>query len=262
MLYLVFGRFLGGFCMFNFFLFCALTLSASLLTSSEVTQQEYFNLIEKYPHLIYPRGDASKGEIQIILDQKKMNSIEQETGKDVGIFLKDSSELWINDACLFSDGKTDVVQRTFRKEAEAALLPVLPNEKIALLCKYHHGARSWSLELPQARIQKGETLELSLLRSAKEEIGVTLGQLQLLGNMSFDSKGSSNLFPIFTGRILDQDLDVEAPLVYLTLKEIKAAFKKGFHVISIQGEEKKVLFRNSILAYALVIYEESLRGAP
>ncbi len=60
-----------------------------LLMGNELSRKQYLDLVVQCPHLVLPQGDASKGEIEILIDPEKMEEIEKRTGRDVGILNQD-----------------------------------------------------------------------------------------------------------------------------------------------------------------------------
>lgn len=67
-----------------FLLLLILTIRRPLI-SSEQSRAAYLGLLKQYPHLLIPQGDASKGEIEILIDPYKMASIEKSHGRAVGV---------------------------------------------------------------------------------------------------------------------------------------------------------------------------------
>ena len=111
------------------FVFPFLLFFYSTLAASELSRTEYLELIKTHPEMVMPRGDASKGEIEILLDPEKMAAIEMATGRDVGILKSDNHWIWLNDACRFPDGTEGVIGRILARSLEprpgAAVLPLL-----------------------------------------------------------------------------------------------------------------------------------------
>jgi len=163
-------------------------LLCSALGASEASRQEYLELIKRYPSLVQPLGQASKGEIEILLDTDKMAAIEKSTGREVGIVAKDKYWLWINDACLFPSGHEGVYGRIFWTKSldstpGVAVMPVMPDGKIALNCNFRHATRSWEIELPRGVVNPGEAVEAAARREAMEETGMIIDSLMQLGSI-------------------------------------------------------------------------------
>lgn len=242
------------------------TLFCTLSYASEISRQNYLELIKCYPHLIQPTGDFSKGEIQVVLDPDKMAEIEKSTARDVGVVMKDKYWLWINDACIFPNGNTGVYGRILWVKAlesspGVAVMPVLPDGKIVLNCNFRHSTRSWEIELPRGIVNSGEELEAAARRETMEETGMVVDELYLLGEIPPDTGITSTVVPIFAAKVKNrqdsQQEDTEAieEILALSINEIKKAFLQGYYECTIRGISKRVPFRDPFLAYAILIYE-------
>lgn len=242
-----------------------LLFSFVTLSASEQSRKEYLELVKQYPALIHYQGDASKGEIEIILDENKMATIEKHARRDVGLIARDKFWLWINDACLFPNGKTGVYGRILSLKAlespitGVAVMPVLPDGKIALNCNFRHATRTWEIELPRGSINQGEDAETAARRETKEETGMEVGNLTLLGEMTPDTGLTSTIVPVFSAKVIAKEQaqveDAEAieEILSLSLDEIKKGFHQGFLEMTIRGEKRKVFFRDPFLSYALFL---------
>ncbi len=242
-----------------------LFLGQQTLTCSEASRQEYLELAKKYPRLISSQGDASKGEIEIILDSKKIEAIEKATGREVGVMQKDRYWLWVNDACLFPNGKEGVYGRilwvgSLVSSPSVAVMPILPDGRIALTCCFRHATRSWEIELPSGLVEPGERSEDAARREVLEETGMVVDHIEFLGGVTPDSGVETSVVPIFAAQVLSQeepqleDSEAIEQTLALTVEEIQKAFKEGFYKIDFRGEKKEVFFRDPFLSYALLIY--------
>lgn len=243
-------------------------LGSIWLDASEETRSKYLQLIEQHPEVVKHPGSYMNGEIEIVLDPAQMEAIEVLTGRDVGVVAGDKYWLWINDACIFPNGTRGVYGRichtkTLGFKAGVAVLPVMPDGRIALNCNFRHATRSWEIELPRGGIDPGESVIESAKREVLEETGLVIEDLKYLGEICPDSGVSSAVVPLFLGMVSEskaaQQEDSEAieEILLLTKNEIKAAFLQGFFVHRLRGEEIKIPFRDPFLAYALMIYEMS-----
>lgn len=239
----------------------------SFVMSSEESRKKYLDLVERYPHIVSPQGDSTIGEIQILLDPKKMQEIEKATGRDIGVVQQDAYWIWVNDACSFPSGKEGVYGRilwvgSLYSLPAVAVMPILPDGRIVLNCNFRHSTRSWEIELARGLVDKGESLEMAAQREAQEETGMILDRIWELGRMPTDVGSMSLVVPIFAAKVKAQEKrhseDSEAieEILALPIEEVRAAFKRGYYNVMIRGEEKKVPFRDPFLAYALSVYAE------
>lgn len=247
--------------------FSLVSLIPSFLLSSEISRKKYLDLVAQYPHLVSPRGDATKGEIEILIDPEKMQEIEKNTGRDVGVQKQDAYWIWVNDACRFPNGKEGVYGRIlwvgslYSPQPAVAVMPILPDGRIVLNCNFRHATRSWEIELPRGLVNKGESLEVAAQREALEETGMVLDCVWELGRAPTDVGSMSLLLPVFAAKVLSQgpreqeDSEAIEEILALSQEEIQVAFEQGFYVVNIRGEEKKVPFRDPFLAYALRVYK-------
>ena len=247
------------------FLLC----SCSGLLADEASRQEYLRLIQSHPEVVMPIGNASKGEIEILLDPDKMAAIEGATGRDVGVLKSDSHWIWLNDACRFPDGREGVIGRILARNLQrypgAAVLPVLADGKIVLNCEFRHSTRDWELEMPRGGVKPGESLEAAARREVLEETGMVVDQLIRLGEVTGDSGVTGMILPIFMGKVSNiQKPDRESSeainqTLTLSITEIEEAFSRGYIECVIEGETRRVNARDPFLAYALTIITKSLK---
>lgn len=250
----------------KFLISLTLLFTFHLINAGEASRKEYLELIKKYPCLIEPLGDFTKGEIQILLDPKEMEMTEKLLGRDVGIIARDKYWLWINDACQFPSGCKGIYGRILWTHAlesnpGIAVMPVLPNGKIILNCNFRHATRSWEVELPRGGIEPGEDAVTAAKREVLEETGMVVDNLFPLGEVAGDTGLTNSIVPVFFADVVEkkhsQQDETEAieEILALTIQEIKQAFLNGYYITSIRGEQKKILFRDPFLSYAILLYE-------
>lgn len=238
-----------------------------LVEASEASIQEYIELIRRYPNVIEPQGIAAKGEIEIVLDKEKMASIEMSTGRDVGIIAQDNYWIWINDACIFPNGYEGVYGRILWVKAlesspvGVVVMPMMSDGTVVLNCNFRHATRSWEIELPRGGINSGEEVETAARRETKEETGMIIDSLTLLGEVTPDTGLTSTVVPIFLAKVIEKqnaeqgDSEAIEEILFLSLNKIKQALVNGYYQHQIKGIEKRIYFRDPFLAYAVLMYE-------
>ncbi|MBA3957445.1 MAG: NUDIX hydrolase [Parachlamydiaceae bacterium] len=236
----------------------ALAVSLTLTSQSYASAGPYDNyllLLKENVKGLGSAGNAAKGEIEIILDPAIMSKIESTTGRKVGIVHRDTYWIWLNDAVKFPNGKTGVYGRlvwinALQGPAGVAVMPVLSNGKIVLNRNYRHATRSWEYELPRGTSAKGEQPEVTALREAKEETGMDLTDITLLGTMAPDTGMTSSLVPVYmaqvtsTGIATPEDSEAIAGIEAFSVEELKEGLKRGY----LNG----IPLRDPFLAYALL----------
>lgn len=238
----------------------------SSLMASVSTRGAYLELIKAHPEVVMPIGNASKGEIEIVLDPEKMAQIEMTAGRDVGLVHSDGGWIWINDACRFPSGCEKVKSRILAKSLEscagAGVLPILSDGKVVLNCQFRHSTRSWELEMPRGGVDPGENLENTARREVLEETGLIVDEVVRLGEVTGDSGITGMILAIFMARVSDsqnpnrESTEVINQNLAFSLSEIREAFAKGFIECTIEGETRRVNARDPFLAYAVSILAE------
>lgn len=247
------------------FLFTATALSAG--------QINYLDILDK---MALPKGDHRLGEIELISDPAEMAQIEEaqktrllkkgfsdkeaQSFSKVGIVAQDQYWIWVRDAVLFPGNIPGTYNRVFHKtqlfnaHPGVAVLTMMPDEKIVLLLTYRHATRSWELELPRGYVKEGESLDEAARRETKEETGLEVGVVELLGHIAPDSGALAAVVPVYMAHCTTQGLsDTEYSeaikgVLTFTVDEILAGFQQGY--ITLEGQQ--IPLRDSYLAFALL----------
>ena len=229
---------------------------------------DYLQFLKQYPTL-GPVGDYRLGEIEIVTDPVKMAEIEKTMGRSVGIISRDRYWIWLNDAVIFPNGKAGVYGRmlwvsSLEGYAGVVVMPVLPDGRIVLNRNYRHATRSWEYELPRGARNKGEQPEDTAIRETKEETGLEIAELVLLGIIAPDTGILNTVAPVYMSKVMSrgesaqEDSEAIAGIEAFTLDELKEGFRQGYLIHIENGKEMKIPLRDSFLTFAL--FQASLRG--
>ncbi len=249
----------------RFVLVCVAFLFTSPLFSllPPPSTDKYLDYLNTYPKLSSYLGDAAKGEIEIILDKDLISTIQTQTGRHIGIIGNDTYWVWINDPVKFPSGKYGVYGRLLWKQSltrdhvGVAVMPILPNGKIILIRNFRHATRSWEYELPRGAVNVNESIESAALREVKEETGMIVDDLQLLGHIATDSGVTNSIVPIFSAKIASQkesepeDSEAIAAIESFSIEDLKQGFVDGYLSATIDGKLCKIPLRDPFLAFAL-----------
>ncbi len=239
----------------------------------------YLQFISTFDYSLGPCGKAAKGEIEILTDPERILEVEKkqknllikrglspseaEKMSQCGIIVSDTYWLFVRDAVAFPSGYEGTYNRVIWRSAvdgpgNVAILPVLNDGRIILCLNYRHSTRSWEIEIPRGIRHYGETPEKAGRRELRAETGCLTDSQVYLGSITPDTSTVSTVTPIFLGYVSEQIESDQEPseaivgLITLSKEEVKEAFVRGFIEVQIFGEEKKVPFRDSFLAFAFL----------
>ncbi len=248
-------------------------IAASLVSALPNEQQSlalnnYFKYLSTYPKTLGPIGNAANGEIEIVQDEQKIIEIEKATGRNVGVVAEDKYWLWLNDAVKFPNNKYGVYGRIIWKCAladegrpGAVVIAVLPDGKVALNRNYRHATRSWEYELPRGGRNSNESLEDTARREVKEETGMIIKELVLLGEVATDTGILGSIGIIFFARVIEkqnaaaEDSEAIASIDAFSIAELKQGFVDGYLVANVDKKQQKIPLRDPALAYALFMMD-------
>lgn len=232
---------------------------------------KYLKLLEEYPKTLGPMGDASKGEIEIITDPEKIKEIEKEKNIKTGILSETGFQTGIYDPVKFPNGTHGAYSRTLWNQAlkgisGAAILPIMPDGKILMVCTYRHPLRRWCLEIPRGNANPGEQLNALIKRELKEETGAEITKAEDLGRFNADSgltAGEVHIKKVTISRFGSTNRDpaeTSMTLHTFTKEELKEAIRKGYAEIKINGEMQKVEIGTDSFTLAALALDE-IRGS-
>lgn len=133
--------------------------------------------------------------------------------------------------------------------------------KIVLNRNFRHATRSWEYELPRGARNANETTEEAAIREVKEETGMVIQDLQLLGNIAPDSGVLNTVEPVFLAKVTHQgksereDSEAIAEIEAFSVAELKKGFMDGYLIATIDNQKHRIPLRDPFLAYALLLAE-------
>ena len=169
--------------------------------------------LDRLPKHAQNRGDAEKGEAEIVTSKRELNEIESECasdlkgsalgrgGKRIGILLEDEVRFIVRDALKFPSGATKCQMRVIGKteydgpNGVAALC--VSEGRFVLREIYRHATRSWELETVRGRRESGQTSRQAVRAEVKQELGYPVKRMQRLGLIRPDSAVMSSILEIF-----------------------------------------------------------------
>ncbi|MFH9860330.1 NUDIX hydrolase [Streptomyces sp. NPDC017202] len=159
---------------------------------------DYEALRERRPELfLNPPGAA----FTILLDRAEQDRASDEVSRaaaaaglpdsvgDIGVVYRDAYFSLVRDAVRFADGRLGTYVRILPASASggAAVLPLLADGRVVLLRHFRHADRDWHCEIPRGFGDPGEDGSGTAARELQEELGVHIGNLTYLGEMSSDT---------------------------------------------------------------------------
>lgn len=224
--------------------------------------EDYLQLIRQYKTL-GPNGNYLNKEIEIVIDPREMSQIEKNSRRLVGIVAQDKYWIWLNDAVRFPNGNSGVYGRLIWRASLTgypgiAVMIVSTDGRVVLNCNYRHATRSWELELPRGLRNANESIEEAALREVREETGMTIDKLFLLGKMLPDSGTMNSIVPLFMATLVykgkrepEESESIIANPVF-TIDEIKKGFVQGYLPVKIDGRIQNVSLKDPFLAFAIL----------
>jgi len=169
--------------------------------------------LERLPTHARRRGDATKGEVEIVTARHELQKISANCaselkgsalgkgGKRIGILLEDEVRMVVRDALRFPSGETRCQMRIVGKTEFDG-----PNGVVALCVAdglfvmreiYRHATRSWELETVRGRRESGQTSRQAVRAEVKQELGYPVRRIQALGKFCPETALMSSTLDLF-----------------------------------------------------------------
>jgi ADP-ribose pyrophosphatase len=253
------------------------------LVHAEDSISEYLKFLSENQAVLGKKGDFKRGEIEVVTDPLKIKEIEKLQkarclkegmsneeailGSKIGVIADDLYWVFLRDAVIFPTGAEGSYNRVIWKSSldkgpcGVAILPILPEKKIAAIIAFRHATRVWELEIPRGVRHTGEEVGTALKRELEEETGFFAKETFFLGEMAPDPGMASTTTPVYLAKIDKQGLanqDYSEAILgvrIFSISEIKQALISGHIELDIKGRKEKVFVRDSYLTYALFLAE-------
>lgn len=220
----------------------------------------YVELLNNHPNMLGPLGDATKGEIEIVLDEKSIQQIQDKFKVEVGILGETPWHLWFCDAVKNPNGELGMYTRLIWKKAltgepGAVILPFMKDGKILLNVIYRHALRRWTIELPRGVGNGEKNIEDLAKRELREETGAKVSGGTLLGRINADSGITPGNVGIYQALVEgfgmpDRDAsEASIKVIALTPEEFEEGIMKGVKV-KINGQDQLIKIEDSFTVYA------------
>ena len=173
--------------------------------------------LKRLPKHARRRGDADKGEAEIVTSKRELEKIESECaselsgsalgkdGKRIGILLEDKVRMVVRDALRFPSGATKCEMRIVGKTEFDGLNGVavlcVANGRFVMREIFRHATRAWELETVRGRRERGQTARQAARMEVKQELGYPVRRLHSLGKLCPDSAVMSSMLELFLAEL-------------------------------------------------------------
>jgi len=222
-----------------------------ILAETESRMKPYFQLVDRYPHILGPGGVAQ--QIQIIRDIQEIVALEKRLGVKVGIAAQNKFHTMLVDPVRFSNGTTGTYDRYLVNTAlnaednrGAVALTKTTDGRYVFVSQFRHATRRVCVENIRGCGDSVEAVTHTLMRELKEEGGGTIsGVPKLLGKVDPDSgltTGGISIYQI----VIDSekscskpdrdDVETNIQIHLLTQKQVLEAVLQGY-ILGEKGDQ-------------------------
>jgi ADP-ribose pyrophosphatase len=169
--------------------------------------------LERLPAHAQRRGNAKKGEAEIVTARRELDRISAECaadlkgsalgrgGKRIGILLEDEVRMVVRDALRFPSGETKcqmrVVGKTEFDGPNGVVALCVAEGRFVLREIFRHATRSWELETVRGRRELGQTSRQAARAEVKQELGYPVKRIHPLGKLCPETALMSSTLDMF-----------------------------------------------------------------
>ena len=169
--------------------------------------------LERLPVHARQRGNAKKGEAEIVTGRRDLDRISAECasdlkgsalgkgGKRIGILLEDDVRMVVRDALRFPSGETKCQMRLVGKTEFDGPNGVdalcVAQGRFVLREIFRHATRSWELETVRGRRELGQTSRQAVRTEVKQELGYPVKRIHSLGKVCPETAVMSSTLDLF-----------------------------------------------------------------
>jgi ADP-ribose diphosphatase len=206
--------------------------------------------LDRLPRSAQKRGDAAKGEIELVTKKKKIREIEAEcadelsgsalgkNGKRIGILLEDDTHMVVRDALQYPSGATGCRMRVIGKTQFDGVSGVVAlthcDGQLYMRRIFRHPTRSWELEAVRGRRETGDTPKATVRKEVREELGFPVRQMTKIGTLCPDTALLASILDVFwvelgkgPERPEPEDTEAMGPLEKLSMTQVAERISNG-----------------------------------
>ena len=155
-----------------------------------------------------PEEFANAGELDVVLDARRMLDYERATGERLGVIHASPYRIFVVDL-VERDGELFAYERLLAA-SEGTSVVVVPRlgDRFVLLRQYRHAIRGWQLAFPRGFGETGVSAADNARKELREELGAEALELEFLGEICPESGTIGVRAAAFSARIDSVDVTV------------------------------------------------------